>query len=578
LQYFIDKWYIILNFIYTFENIPRRLLNILIIKYIVDAASSGGEFKKILFYGILFLLAEIMLIIIKHVFLHVYKQPHEEIIRTNLKRKMMLHSLEFDVSCFDNTEFFNLYTKAYSSLDVVAFNVLNTLISLLGAILSVLTLTSYIFIIDPLIIVVSLLGSAISIFANSLISKLTYSKKEEQILPTRKCSYATSKFFSKANSKDLRVEKISHLLLELFNESSTEKINIVKKYEKKIAGLKVVFDAPLDISDMFMWLYIAFGIIKGFFKAGDFMSLSNAVWSLSQQIRNVFNAIPQLYENSLHTEDMLKFDTYKPTILSGYKKIENRKHCLEFDNVNFEYISGQNILKNISFKVETGESLAIVGHNGAGKSTIIKLALRLYDSLNGNIILDRIPYQEYDLESLRNQFSVVFQDYQYYAFSIAENILMHKPNSLYEEKIVIDALKKVGLYEKVSSFENGINTVLTTEFDKDGQEFSGGEYQKLAIARALVKNTPIIIMDEPSSALDPLAEKELSDLINRSFKDKIVIIISHKLSMTKNASNIILLDDGKIVESGSHRSLLEKNGIYAKMWKAQSDKYTEEGL
>lgn len=569
----IDRLYIILNIMYTFENIPRRLLNILIIKYIVDAATEGGSFSTILLYGIIFLVFEIMLIIMKHLFIHVYKQPKEEVIRSKLKQKMMMNSLSFDLSCFDDAKFYDLYTRAYSALDTVAFDVLNILTTLFGAVLSVFTLVSYIFIIDPIIIIVSLLGSTISIFSNSLISKVSYVNRKEQILPTRKCSYVQEKFFERDSAKELRIETLPQLLIKLFNTAAEEKINITKKYEKKTFGLKILFDAPLDISDMFMWLYIAYGIIKGFFKAGDFMSLSNATWSLSQQIRNVFNFVPKLYEQALYIDDIMMFDSYHPTVVSGTEKVTQRNHLLQFKDVSFEYQTDCRILKNISFSISTGQRVAIVGHNGAGKSTLIKLALRLYDVSSGAIFLDGRLYGEYDLSDLRSQFSVVFQDYQYYALTIAENILMHYPKNSDEEKLVVDVLKKVKLYDKVKNFKDGIYTNMTKEFDEFGEEFSGGEYQKLAIARAIIKDSPVIVMDEPSSSLDPLMEKELSDMISENFKDKIVIIISHKLSMTKDADLIVLLDNGEIKEYGNHSQLIDRNGLYAKMWMAQSQKY-----
>lgn len=204
---------------------------------------------------------------------------------------------------------------------------------------------------------------------------------------------------------------------------------------------------------------------------------------------------------------------------------------------------------------------------------MIKLVLRLYDAETGCVTLDGIPCGNYDLEQLRAQFSVVFQDYQCYALSVAENNLMRKPETQQEEQAVVEALKKVHLYDKVSSFKNGIYTILTKEFEKDGEELSGGEYQKMAIARALVKDSPIVIMDEPSSALDPLAERELDEVINSCFKNKLVIIISHKLSMTRNADAILLLEQGIVIEQGTHEQLMERKGKYAEMWEAQAQKY-----
>lgn len=570
----IDSWYVIFNIIYTFENIPRRLINILITKYIVDAAAGGTEFRIILLYGINFLAIELLLIVVKFCFLHIYKQPHEESIRLELKRRMMLKAKSFDLACYDDSDFFNSYIKAFSALDNVAFTALNTMINMLAAVISVFTIISYIFLVDPIIIAVALLGSAVSIMSNSFMSKVVYEEKEKQVLPSRKCNYTQGKFFDRNSAKDIRVEQVSEILVRIFMESAEQKKQIIAEHGKKKACLKIFFEAPLDISDMFMWLYIAHGIIVEKFQVGDFMSLSNAVWSLSQQIRNVFNALPMLHENSLFVNDIILFEERRSEVVSGERMIDkSKKHILLFDNVCFEYEKAHPVLENVSFAISSGQRLAIVGQNGAGKSTLIKLILRLYNPISGCIKLDGVIYNAYDLEQLRAQFAVVFQDYQYYAFSIAENVLMRYPQNISDEQIILDALKKVGLYDKVSRFADGIYTELTKEFDQKGEVFSGGEYQKLAIARAIAKDAPILVMDEPSSALDPLVEKEISDLINEYFKEKIVIIISHKLSMTKDSDSIILLDNGKILEKGSHKELLERKGKYAELWDVQAEKY-----
>lgn len=230
-------------------------------------------------------------------------------------------------------------------------------------------------------------------------------------------------------------------------------------------------------------------------------------------------------------------------------------------------------MNEIEFEVRKGQSLAIVGHNGAGKSTLVKLLLRFYDPDKGRIALNGIDIRQFKICELRNCFSVVFQDFQIYSYTVAENILMRIPDNELDEQLVWDALKKVKLDEKIRMLQNGIHTYITKELDEHGVMFSGGEMQRLAIARAIVKDAPIIILDEPSSSLDPLAEAEISEILFEQFNDKIVVIISHRLSMTKNAGHIVVLDDGKIVEQGNHNELIQCDGVYAKMWDSQAKKY-----
>lgn len=406
-----DKQYIIFNILFSFENIPRRLLNVLMLKYIVDAATKGGSFYSIIMNGFLFLSAELIMIIAKHSFEYLYRRPHEEKIRNNIKKEVMLNSLKYDIACFDNVEFYNSYTKTYSVLDNISFEVLSCIIGMLGAFISIITLLSYIFIIDPIIIAVSLFGSVISILSNFYISKLSYKTNEMQVEITRKIQYVQDKFFSKKSAKELKTEELKNLLFQIFDCSANKKNTIIQNNGKKMVRLKILFEAPLDISDMFMWLYIAHGIMQGLLQPGDFMSLSNAVWSMSQQIRNFFNAFPKLFEKSLYIDNIIGFNSYKSRIESGTKMIALPPAELCAHNVWFGYIHSKCIIRDVSFKVMSGQCLAIVGKNGAGKSTLVKLLLRLYDVDQGSLMLDNYDYKDYKIQELHKQFSVVFQDY-----------------------------------------------------------------------------------------------------------------------------------------------------------------------
>ena len=250
---------------------------------------------------------------------------------------------------------------------------------------------------------------------------------------------------------------------------------------------------------------------------------------------------------------------------------------IEFKKVSFSY-NEKKAINNISLKINKNEKIAIVGENGAGKTTFIKLLLRLYDPTEGEILLNNIDYKEYNSSDIRNQFVTVFQDYQIYALSIAENILLRKCNNSDDEKIVIDALKKVGLYDKVMQLEKGIRTICTTEFDKDGIEFSGGEKQKFVIARIFASNAPILLLDEPNSALDPIAERHIFDEIFNYSINKTLIFISHRFSTTILSDKIYLFSNGEIIEQGSHHELMSiQNGKYKEMFNTQAFEYLNRG-
>ena len=229
---------------------------------------------------------------------------------------------------------------------------------------------------------------------------------------------------------------------------------------------------------------------------------------------------------------------------------------------------------NVSMKISKGEKIAIVGLNGAGKSTFVKLLYRLYEAENGEIKFDNNYINDINYNNYLSMFTIVSQNYQIYQYTIAENIMMRNVTED-DYPIVYDALKKVGLYDEIINLKNGINTRIGKQFDNEAVDFSIGQKQRLAMARAIVANKPIVIMDEPFSALDPKAEYELNNLLLELFKDKTLIIISHRLSTVVHMDNIYVFENGKIIEKGTHKSLMEQNGRYNELFTLQAKLYLE---
>ena len=230
-------------------------------------------------------------------------------------------------------------------------------------------------------------------------------------------------------------------------------------------------------------------------------------------------------------------------------------------------------LKHVNMSLHKGERIALVGANGSGKTTLVKLLLRLYDPAEGSVTLDGTDVRDLSVADYRGAFSSVFQDFKIFATTIAENVMNGKYNAMEDEKTVLKALESADFSEKLSELPEGIHTHLTREFNEKGVNLSGGESQKIAIARVFARDYPIVIMDEPSSALDPMAEYTLNQSILHNTNEKTVIFISHRLSTTRIADKIYMFDTGSLIEEGSHSELLEKDGKYAEMFKVQSEKY-----
>jgi len=295
----------------------------------------------------------------------------------------------------------------------------------------------------------------------------------------------------------------------------------------------------------------------------------------------VAELFPMASENSLYIEKIRTFLAYEPKIKSRNNiEVPKEPKSLELRNVSFAYNEKDgNILKNINMVVRPNEKIALVGYNGAGKTTLIKLIMRLYNTTDGDIYYDNVNIKDYEVGAYRNKIGAVFQDYKIYAATLKENVLLDdceqkigiKEQCVNEQ--VIAALEESGFGERLSSLTDGLDTPLSTEFEENGVSLSGGESQKVAIARVFYKNANLIILDEPSSALDPVAEYNLNKAMHRMSQKKSVIYISHRLSTTRNADRIYMLEDGSIIESGTHRELLDLNGKYASMWNVQAGRY-----
>ena len=254
------------------------------------------------------------------------------------------------------------------------------------------------------------------------------------------------------------------------------------------------------------------------------------------------------------------------------EKRQDNRFSVEFINVSFKYPGADTyVIKDLNLKFVIGEKMAIVGKNGSGKTTFVKLLCRLYDVTEGCIKVNDVDIRKYDYKDYCALFSVVFQDFHMFAFPVGENIAA---GSEVDEELAVDAMKKAGLGERLSTLSDGLRTCIGKDYDENGVSFSGGEKQKLAIARAIYKDAPFVIMDEPTAALDPEAEAEVFEGFDKMVGKKTAIYISHRLASCKFCEDILVFDQGKVVQHGSHEELEKQEGLYRQLWNAQAQYYT----
>lgn len=337
------------------------------------------------------------------------------------------------------------------------------------------------------------------------------------------------------------------------------------------------------LSMLFNGLVYVFVCLKawaGAFGIGSVTQYISAITKLSQSLSFLLTRLGNMYNNAAFLKTTFEFldipnDMYQGSLTT--EKRADRNYEVEFRNVSFKYPNSETYaLRHVSLKFKIGQRLAVVGMNGSGKTTFIKLLCRLYDPTEGEILLNGIDIRKYKYDDYMNIFSVVFQDFKLLPFSLAENVAASKE---YDRKRIMDCMNKSGFCENLSEetmFGTGIDTILYKDFDENGVEISGGEAQKIAIARALYKDAPFIILDEPTAALDPIAEAEIYSKFNEIAGDKTAIYISHRLSSCRFCDEIAVFHEGRVTQQGSHEELVEDTtGKYHELWHAQAQYYQQ---
>jgi len=395
----------------------------------------------------------------------------------------------------------------------------------------------------------------------------------------RKLGYFDRVFYLSDYAKELRLGNISDLMMEQYSNTTKVKIECLKKYSGKILGLSLLaslFTNVLPYMGVTGYLFVRY-LLDSTLSLGGFSASINATFRLYWTINDIGNVINDLNEHSLYIEKLRHFVDYKPIIKGEMTEIPEFE-SLTVKNLAFTYnfseeqTSSKNALNHINLKISKGEKIAFVGYNGAGKTTLIKLLLRLYDPTEGEIFYNEQNIRTYDPMSYRRHIGVVFQDYKLFAATIAENVIGGEYTEQDEEN-VLRALDITLFNRKLKTLPDGVKSQLTREFNDEGVELSGGEIQKIAIARAFVRSCELIIMDEPTSALDPITEYNLNKFVLKNAVAKTIIFISHRLSTTRMADRIYMFDQGELIESGSHEELMSQNGKYAAMYRVQKEKY-----
>ena len=561
------------------HNLFNFLEHTVCVYFVLDTIENKGRFMDVFAFILLIIGIGIIAGILSNIYQECIKFKYHPIAQRNLKILLYEKARTVDVSCYDNTEYYNDFVLAVSEADIALDRAENLLIQLSGGITVLLSYGLFFLTQDVTSIVFVVFSYILRTVLLNLLNKINYKFRLEENKLQRKRDYIRRIFYLRDYAKEIRLNKaVTGKLHDEFREVNKEIYELNKSYGIKrflanIGARYISSDFLLDI------VYVLYLVIRAaMFHSLTFSSivvLYNSAANLRRGLSTVSDIGPFMIETSLYVEKIRKFLNYNNDIINNKEyELPDSVAVLELRDVSFGYDKKKMILKNINMKINPLEKIALVGYNGAGKTTLIKLILRLYDPTEGVILLNGIDIRRYDLEEYRRYLGVVFQDFKLFAASIGQNVAMDIVDESERDNIE-KALHRGGFGDKLNKLKDGINTNLTKEFKDDGTELSGGESQKLAISRTFYKNAHFALLDEPSSALDPMSEYQFNQSMHDAAYDKSVIFISHRLSTTRRADRIYMMENGSIIEQGSHDELLELKGKYCEMWDVQAGRYKE---
>ncbi len=550
-------------------------MSIFFLRYVIGAIENEAPVENILFFvGICFVAFLMLAMYDSYSKAVIYPYTDNKIYRT-LYRKLYAKARNVELRCFEDADFYNRYTMALDGSAQKMTTSVNCFFSVVFGVVAAAAAFWSMFTIDPwsvLFVISPIIGNFVF---GALMNKIWGGRYVDTVKNNRIAEYVNRVMHLAEYAKEIRYSSIHELMMKRYNDAMDGNAKVADKYGRKaiaytwaqnVTTFALVFEGIMIYAAYRTIVSETMGLAE---LAIMFTAMSTSSWILI----GLFNNFTEALKNGQFLEYFRTFMEYEEKIPEDQDGIIPEKiRSIEFKNVCFEYKENEPVINNLSFKIEGDKVCALVGHNGAGKSTIIKLLFRLYDPTSGEILVNGINIKEYNLKAYRKQFSAAFQDYKVMAMSVKDNVLMGEtfdnPDETAER-----ALKCAGVWDKVSSLSNGMNTIMTKEFDNDGAVLSGGEQQKIVVARAFAQQASVKVFDEPSSALDPIAEYDLYKGIMDESKGHITLFISHRLSSVKDADEVFMLENGAVIEQGTHHQLMDMGGKYCEMFTKQAQNY-----
>lgn len=568
----------LLIFIVFFDamtQLPWVLSNVVLLKYIIDVVTSGTGLYRVFVVCVAFAALVIVGNFGNTIFYEVVLPVQKEKLNKKLYEQIYDKAARMDLSSYDDPKFYNDFVLSMNTMGDRIEAIIQDSTNLFTNIIAIVTITGVITTIDPMCLVFVAVCILIMLPVGRLIAKVNVERTEAMTPLDRKNLYFWRVFYLQDYAKEIRLNPAGEMTERRYNRNITDRLNMITPFLKKQWKLYFCHESvPFTLMIYLgVTLYLGYkAIVAGDMEMGDFAASFNGAINIGDRMFYLTSWFAiNFRENSLYIDKFRKFMNADEKIRGGtHAEILDKPQTIRLENVSFTYPGNDEpTLKNINLEIKPYQKIALVGYNGAGKTTLINLLLRLYDVTEGSVTVGGKNIKDWDVKAYHDNFAAVFQDFSLFGATVGENVAM---GDTHDSEKVLAALSESGFDKEL---KNGTDTVLLREFDDEGMSLSGGEAQKVAIARTFYKHCAFAILDEPSANLDPMSEYALNEAMARAANNKTVIFISHRLSTTVMADVIYMLENGEIVESGSHEELMAKNGKYAYMFNLQAEKYKQ---
>ncbi len=501
-----------------------------------------------------------------------------ELVSNQVNLKIMHKAKTIDLASFDSPEFYEKFENASREasnrpiqVTNATFTIISTLISVISFVLILAAISPY----APLIIIILSIPSAI---INFVYRRKNFQYVRRRSKDRRQMNYYSNLMMNKDIVKEVKMFNLADTFIARYQETYLTYFKGLRRLITVEGMWMILITMVTTIVHGGLFLYIAKAVSVGRLEIGAYALYTGALKSIARGIASLISTTASIYEGTLFIDNMIEFMNEEPTIQAKLaqprKVIRNQKHTIVFDNVSFRYPKmNHDVIKNLSLTITSDDTVVLVGLNGAGKTTLIKLLTRLYDPTEGIIYLDGYDIKDYDVSDLYRIFGIIFQDFGKYAVSVSENIAFGEIDKPFSEGEIEKAAHQSNAHAFIKDFNHGYQTQLMRIFDDQGEELSTGQWQKIAIARAFYNDSDILILDEPTAALDAIAEQEIYDQFDQLRQGKMTIFVSHRLSSATIASKIVVLENGRLIEEGNHQELMAQQGHYWKLFTTQAERY-----